>query len=94
MLSFILRAIGFVCALFKYSNDKQLSTVRELSIMTAKSHPAAMRFIPDITPKEEISKKGSSQSSDFLLRQPSRYPCPSEFFMQLSARFGSKLTSH
>ncbi|CAA6666701.1 unnamed protein product [Spirodela intermedia] len=50
----------------------QLSTVRELSIMTAKSHPAAMRFIPDITPKEEISKKGSFQSSDFLLRQPSR----------------------
>uniref|UniRef100_A0A7N0UYN2 RIC1 C-terminal alpha solenoid region domain-containing protein n=1 Tax=Kalanchoe fedtschenkoi TaxID=63787 RepID=A0A7N0UYN2_KALFE len=27
--------------------DLQLSTVRELSIMTAKSHPAAMRFIPE-----------------------------------------------
>lgn len=31
--------------------DLQLSAVRELSIMTAKSHPAAMRFIPDQIPQ-------------------------------------------
>ncbi|KAL8138535.1 hypothetical protein V2J09_004536, partial [Rumex salicifolius] len=30
----------------------QLSTVRELSIMTAKSHPASMRFIPDQYPRD------------------------------------------
>ncbi|KAH9625616.1 hypothetical protein KSS87_016388 [Heliosperma pusillum] len=32
--------------------DLQLSTVRELSIMTAKSPPVSMRFIPDQLPKD------------------------------------------
>uniref|UniRef100_A0A1D1YHG6 Protein RIC1 n=1 Tax=Anthurium amnicola TaxID=1678845 RepID=A0A1D1YHG6_9ARAE len=51
----------------------QLSTVRELSIMTAKSHPAAMSFIPDITPREGIQRKKNFQSALVsLVRQPSR----------------------
>ena len=41
--------------------------------MSAKSHPATMRFIPDLT-EEGISKSNSSpSSSDMLFRQPSRY---------------------
>ncbi|XP_065859676.1 uncharacterized protein [Euphorbia lathyris] len=50
----------------------QLSTVRELSIMTAKSHPAAMRFIPDQIPRERGLKDHISQSSDLLAREPAR----------------------
>ncbi|KAL7593370.1 uncharacterized protein LOC111894648 [Lactuca sativa] len=41
----------------------QLSTVRELSIMTAKCHPAAMRFIPD-QPDTDASIKDASSSSE------------------------------
>ncbi|KAG6430175.1 hypothetical protein SASPL_108237 [Salvia splendens] len=37
------------------SPDLQLSTVRELSIMTAKSHPAAIHFIPDQLPHDDLS---------------------------------------
>ncbi|KAJ6334841.1 hypothetical protein OIU78_011652 [Salix suchowensis] len=51
--------------------DLQLSTVRELSIMTAKSHPAAMRFIPDRLPRELASDNHIS-SSEFLDTQPAR----------------------
>ncbi|KAG7635234.1 Ribosome control protein 1 [Arabidopsis suecica] len=51
--------------------DLQLSTVRELSIMTAKSHPAAMRFVPDQHPREgELDK--DNLSSDLSEREPSR----------------------
>ncbi|KAJ4956002.1 hypothetical protein NE237_012785 [Protea cynaroides] len=50
----------------------ELSTVRELSIMTAKSHPAAMRFIPDQLPKECILKNHLSSSSDPFVGQPTR----------------------
>lgn len=50
----------------------QLSTVRELSIMTAKSHPAAMRFIPDLLPREDISRKNHFTSSGSLFGQPAR----------------------
>ncbi|KDP28594.1 hypothetical protein JCGZ_14365 [Jatropha curcas] len=50
----------------------QLSTVRELSIMTAKSHPAAMRFIPDQIPREGVLKNHLSPSSDLLAREPAR----------------------
>lgn len=49
----------------------QLSTVRELSIMTAKSHPAAMRFIPDQLPRECITSNENSPS-DFSVREPAR----------------------
>ncbi|URD86257.1 RIC1 [Musa troglodytarum] len=49
----------------------QLSTVRELSIMTAKSHPASMRFIPDST-VEKALEKNNSFSLDILSQQPSR----------------------
>lgn len=52
--------------------DLQLSTVRELSIMTAKSHPSAMRFIPDQLPREYILKNHISSSSDLLAREPAR----------------------
>ncbi|XP_027350147.1 RAB6A-GEF complex partner protein 1-like isoform X2 [Abrus precatorius] len=52
--------------------DLQLSAVRELSIMTAKSHPAAMRFIPDQLPRESISNNYTSVSSDSLTREPAR----------------------
>ncbi|XP_011629092.1 RAB6A-GEF complex partner protein 1 [Amborella trichopoda] len=50
----------------------QLSTVRELSIMTAKKHPAAMRFIPDPLLKDSITNKNQSSPSDPLYRQPTR----------------------
>ncbi|RZC56586.1 hypothetical protein C5167_015448 [Papaver somniferum] len=50
----------------------QLSTVRELSIMTAKNHPAAMRFIPEQHSSEYSSKQNFSSLSDSLVRQPSR----------------------
>ncbi|KAJ7951173.1 Quinoprotein amine dehydrogenase, beta chain-like protein [Quillaja saponaria] len=50
----------------------QLSTVRELSIMTAKSHPAAMRFIPDQLPRDSISKNHISSSSNSFVREPAR----------------------
>ncbi|CAA2992972.1 RAB6A-GEF complex partner 1-like [Olea europaea subsp. europaea] len=52
--------------------DLKLSTVRELSIMTAKSHPAAMRFIPDQLPMEFISRNDVSSQSDFVAREPAR----------------------
>lgn len=52
--------------------DLQLSAVRELSIMTAKSHPAAMRFIPDQLPRELISKNYISSSSDSSTAEPAR----------------------
>ncbi|XP_010275696.1 PREDICTED: RAB6A-GEF complex partner protein 1-like [Nelumbo nucifera] len=50
----------------------QLSTVRELSIMTAKSHPAAMRFIPEQPSSEFVSRNHLSSSSDPFVRQPAR----------------------
>ncbi|KAK9910352.1 hypothetical protein M0R45_034318 [Rubus argutus] len=49
----------------------QLSTVRELSIMTAKTHPAAMRFVPDQLPRERISDNHLT-NSDPLLKEPAR----------------------
>ncbi|MFQ6619922.1 hypothetical protein Gotur_001276, partial [Gossypium turneri] len=52
--------------------DLQLSTVRELSIMTAKSHPAAMRFIPDQIPRDSALDNHISSSSDLLAREPAR----------------------
>ncbi|KAK7295112.1 hypothetical protein RJT34_18016 [Clitoria ternatea] len=52
--------------------DLQLSAVRELSIMTAKSHPAAMRFLPDQLPRESISNNYISALSDSLTREPAR----------------------
>ncbi|KAF5953091.1 hypothetical protein HYC85_011035 [Camellia sinensis] len=54
------------------SPDLQLSTVRELSIMTAKSHPAAMRFIPDQLSREHVSKNQISTPSDLLGKEPVR----------------------
>ncbi|XP_077219542.1 uncharacterized protein LOC143853708 isoform X2 [Tasmannia lanceolata] len=50
----------------------QLSTVREISIMSAKSHPTAMRFIPDPLPRELGSKMNHFTSSNSLFRQPAR----------------------
>ncbi|KAG2258823.1 hypothetical protein Bca52824_078117 [Brassica carinata] len=41
----------------------ELSTVRELSIMTAKSHPAAMRFVPDQHPRECLILRGNGELS-------------------------------
>ncbi|VVB06503.1 unnamed protein product [Arabis nemorensis] len=49
----------------------QLSTVRELSIMTAKSHPAAMQFVPDQHPRER-DLDNDNMSSDLSDREPSR----------------------
>ncbi|GLT84668.1 hypothetical protein SLE2022_028850 [Rubroshorea leprosula] len=51
--------------------DLQLSTVRELSIMTAKSHPAAMRFIPDQIPREGAPENHIS-SPELLVGEPAR----------------------
>ncbi|XAR63034.1 hypothetical protein NMG60_11022819 [Bertholletia excelsa] len=50
----------------------QLSTVRELSIMTAKSHPAAMRFIPDQLPSEHRSHNHTTALTDMSGREPVR----------------------
>ncbi|XP_058085999.1 uncharacterized protein LOC131233336 isoform X1 [Magnolia sinica] len=50
----------------------QLSTVRELSIMTAKNHPAAMRFIPDPLPREGISENRFASTSGSSFGQPAR----------------------
>ncbi|XP_051147008.1 uncharacterized protein LOC127262396 [Andrographis paniculata] len=52
--------------------DLQLSTVRELSIMTAKSHPASMRFIPDQLQQERKLKSDLSSTSILLNREPAR----------------------
>nr|GEV82860.1 Rab6A-GEF complex partner protein 1-like [Tanacetum cinerariifolium] len=46
-------------------------TVRELSIMTAKCHPAAMRFIPDQL-ESDPSNKDTTSSPDFLEKEPIR----------------------
>lgn len=48
----------------------QLNTVRELSIMSAKSHPAAMHIIPDMA--DEPKCEESAIQSSLLLQQPSR----------------------
>ncbi|EPS67848.1 hypothetical protein M569_06924, partial [Genlisea aurea] len=53
------------------SPQLQLSTVRELSIMTAKSHPVAMRFVPDQLPRESIPGSGVSLTSASP-REPAR----------------------
>lgn len=50
----------------------QLSTVRELSIMSAKSHPVAMRFIPDQIVGERTMKNIFLSSSELYFQQPSR----------------------
>ncbi|GMP61386.1 hypothetical protein CsSME_00023876 [Camellia sinensis var. sinensis] len=52
--------------------DLQLSTLRDLSIMTAKSHLAAMHFIPDQLSREDFSTNHVSSPSDFLARKPVR----------------------
>ncbi|XP_044504252.1 guanine nucleotide exchange factor subunit RIC1-like [Mangifera indica] len=52
--------------------DLQLSTVRELSIMTAKSHPAAMRFIPDQVTGESTLNNRVSSEEDLSEREPAR----------------------
>ncbi|THG15908.1 hypothetical protein TEA_008943 [Camellia sinensis var. sinensis] len=54
------------------SLDLQLSTVRELSIMTAKSHPTAMRFVLDQLSREHVSKNQISTPSDLLGKEPVR----------------------
>ncbi|XP_076948762.1 uncharacterized protein LOC143621133 isoform X1 [Bidens hawaiensis] len=51
--------------------DIQLSTVRELSIMTAKCHPAAMHFIPDQL-ESDASIKDASSSPNMLEKEPIR----------------------
>ncbi|XP_078157744.1 uncharacterized protein LOC144553444 isoform X3 [Carex rostrata] len=48
----------------------QLNTVRELSIMSVKSHPAAMHIIPDMSDDHKYQK--STIQSSLLLQQPSR----------------------
>ncbi|GAB4844512.1 hypothetical protein Ancab_037891 [Ancistrocladus abbreviatus] len=50
----------------------QLSTVRELSIMTAKSHPVSMRFIPDQISKDYTSTGHISSLSELLGQEPAR----------------------
>ncbi|KAL9254546.1 Guanine nucleotide exchange factor subunit RIC1-like protein [Drosera capensis] len=50
----------------------QLSTVRELSIVTAKSHPTSMRFLPDQINKESAPEKISSFSKNLSSREPAR----------------------
>jgi hypothetical protein len=52
--------------------DEQLSTVRELSIMSPKSPPVSMRFIPEQNDKE-VLKRDTNESYDLLSQQPSRY---------------------
>ncbi|TVU28879.1 hypothetical protein EJB05_20415 [Eragrostis curvula] len=49
----------------------QVSTVRELSIMSPKSPPVSMRFIPEQN-DEGVLKRDTNGSSDLLSQQPSR----------------------
>lgn len=56
--------------------------------MTAKSHPAAMRFIPDQLPRESISN--NLVLSDSLTREPARY-CPCEQLHSLQICFAISL---
>lgn len=51
---------------------KQLSTVRELSIMSPKSPPVSMRLIPEPT-DEGVLKRDTNESSNLSSQQPSRY---------------------
>ncbi|KAI4364719.1 hypothetical protein MLD38_020774 [Melastoma candidum] len=51
--------------------DLELSTVRELSIMTAKSHPAAMRFIPDQL-SGDVNCSNHLSSSESSAKEPVR----------------------
>lgn len=41
--------------------------------MTAKSHPASMRFIPDQLPRESVAGNGGLSTSLDLSREPTRY---------------------
>ncbi|XP_031479241.1 uncharacterized protein LOC116250045 [Nymphaea colorata] len=50
----------------------ELHKVRELSIMTAKKHLAAMRIIPDPSPRESTATKKNSMPASFMYRQPTR----------------------
>lgn len=54
---------------------EQLSTVRELSIMSPKSPPVSMRFIPEQNDKG-VLEQDTNVSSDLLSQQPSRYFLP------------------
>ncbi|CAL5331683.1 unnamed protein product [Camellia sinensis] len=59
--------VKFSCELAPSSTpDLQLSPVGELTDMTAKSHPAAMRFIHDQLSREHVSKNQISTPSDLL----------------------------
>ncbi|KAL7233207.1 hypothetical protein ACSBR1_016941 [Camellia fascicularis] len=59
--------VKFSCELAPSSTpDLQLSPVGELSDMTAKSHPAVMRFIHDQLSREHVSKNQISTPSDLL----------------------------
>ncbi|CAL5382003.1 unnamed protein product [Camellia sinensis] len=55
-----------VKAVFDIAIKSKLSPVGELSDMTAKSHPAAMRFIHDQLSREHVSKNQISTPSDLL----------------------------
>ncbi|KAJ0110380.1 hypothetical protein Patl1_00487 [Pistacia atlantica] len=52
--------------------DLQLPTVREVSIMTAKSHPAAMRFIPDQVTGESTLNNHVSTEEDLFDKETAR----------------------
>ncbi|KAL7203366.1 hypothetical protein ACSBR2_016624 [Camellia fascicularis] len=65
--------VKFSCELAPSSTpDLQLSPVGELSDMTAKSHPAAMRFIHDQLSREHVSKNQISTPSDLLGKETVR----------------------
>lgn len=55
--------------------------------MTAKSHPAAMHFIPDQLPREFALRSDISSSHDLLTREPARYVLTFSVF--LSDTFGT-----
>ncbi|KAL7233200.1 hypothetical protein ACSBR1_016934 [Camellia fascicularis] len=65
--------VKFSCELAPSSTpDLPLSPVGELSDMTAKSHPAAMRFIHDQLSREHVSKNQISTLSDLLGKETVR----------------------
>jgi RAB6A-GEF complex partner protein 1 len=55
--------------------NEQLSTLRELSIMSPKSPPVSMRFIPEQNDKGALTED-THGFSDLLSQQPSRYFLP------------------
>lgn len=57
--------------------------------MTAKSHPAAMRFIPDQCSAESMSNIYVSSMLDSLAREPARYALRTAYILFVQINYTS-----